>query len=91
MAIDITPHSLSVNKLIRSYGNSGFRIGDQFYNGSVFVLNESVVPWAVTGSNFCFVESLEAHVKNAAGVVVALDDPPTGERAGGPVGDLFAS
>ena len=65
MAIDITPHSLSVNKLIRSYGNSGFRIGDQFYNGSVFMLNESIVPWAATGANSCFVESLEAHVKNA--------------------------
>jgi uncharacterized protein len=46
--MDITPEIPADRKYIDHYGDGGFRIGGERYEGSVIVTPETVWPWAVS-------------------------------------------
>ncbi|MEE8173033.1 MAG: MTH938/NDUFAF3 family protein [Alphaproteobacteria bacterium] len=46
--MDITPQIPADRKYIDHYGDGGFRIGGERYEGSVIVAPEQVWPWAVS-------------------------------------------
>lgn len=47
MGLDITPLVPAGRQVIESYGGGGFRVAGVFYAGSVIVLPERTLPWAV--------------------------------------------
>ena len=72
MISDITPQNSPDKKLIHSYGDSGFRLGDVFYHGSIFVFNESVTPWMANESHEYLIETLEEQVKETSDIGILI-------------------
>ena len=58
--LDITPRLAAGQQLIQSYGGMGFRIAGDAYRGSVIVLPERTLPWAVREAAAVTVQSLAA-------------------------------
>ena len=87
--LDITPHVVAGRQLIQSYGNMQFRIAGNAHRGSVIVLPERTLPWAVREAAAITVESLAAVTKAeaVAGILVIGCGPrfqpvPMGLREG---------
>lgn len=56
MSLDITPHTPPGRQIVQAYGEGGFRIAGEAYDGSVVVFLERTVPW----SGALTVEGLDA-------------------------------
>lgn len=48
MGLDITPLVPAGRQVIESYGGGGFRVAGVLYTGSIIVLPERTLPWAVS-------------------------------------------
>jgi len=70
--LDITPRVSPGRQLIQSYGNMGFRIAGEAHRGSVIVLPECTLPWAVREAAAVTVASLAqlTEAETAAGILV---------------------
>ena len=58
--MDITPLVPEGRHVIESYGDDGFRINGERYEGPVIVWPEGVVPWAVSDIAAAGIETLDA-------------------------------
>ncbi len=70
--MDITPEIPADRKYIDHYGNGGFRIGGDRYEGSVIVAPEQVWPWAVSEMAQLTADSLAAIVAAEPPIEVLL-------------------
>jgi len=46
MSLDITPHTPAGRQIVQAYGEGGFRIAGEAYDGSVLVFLERTIPWS---------------------------------------------
>ena len=58
--MDISPLVPEGRHVIESYGDDGFRINGERYEGPVIVWPEGVVPWAVSDITVAAIETLDA-------------------------------
>ena len=65
--MDITPEIPADRKYIDHYGDGGFRVGGERYEGSLIVAPEQVWPWAISDIAHLTAESVAA--------VLAADPP----------------
>ncbi len=72
MSLDITPMVPAGKQLILSYGNGGFRIGEQAYSGSVVIFPDRTISWAPASISEMTLESLSVVFDAQADVDILL-------------------
>lgn len=70
--VDLTPQVPAGRQVIQSYGEGGFRIAGQHYQGSVLVFPERTLAWSVADIAAMTQQSLAPVLELAAGVRVLL-------------------
>jgi len=65
ISLDITPHVAAGRQLIGGYGDGGFRISGERYEGSLIVFTESAHPWSVTDRPSITIETLQLVIDRA--------------------------
>jgi uncharacterized protein len=70
--VDITPLVPAGRQVIQGYGDGGFRIAGETHSGSVLVLRDETLPWAVTEISDISVESLSAILAPGTTVEILL-------------------
>jgi uncharacterized protein len=59
VAMDVTPRVPEDRQLVQAYRSGGFKIGGRDYAGSVLVLPDRTVSWAVAGLDELTVDALD--------------------------------
>ncbi|MGM0560651.1 MAG: Mth938-like domain-containing protein [Pseudomonadota bacterium] len=69
--MDITPLVPEGRQVIEAYGDMGFRVSGYRYEGSILILPDQTIAWAVSSSDELSVESLD-HVTDRSEVELLL-------------------
>ncbi len=64
--MDVTPLVPKGRQLVQGYGDGGFRISGTRYEGSVWILPEVTLPWAVTDASQIDIDSFQELIDRAA-------------------------
>jgi uncharacterized protein len=70
--MDITPLVPKGRQIVQAYGDLGFRVSGVRHEGSVWILPELTLPWAVRDLSEITVDSFDPLIAKAAGQVAIL-------------------
>jgi uncharacterized protein len=72
ISLDITPQVAGSRMLMQGYGDGGFRIAGDRFEGSQIIFPERTCPWPATSLAGITLESLNAVIKNSSHIDILI-------------------